>query len=65
METAKLQKAYRTQLIQVGVNSHRAEQASRALTKTDLQLIGEIWPEWAVIFLQTENMTAVSLEHHL
>lgn len=62
---AKLQKAYKTQLIQAGVNSHRAEQASSTLTRSDLQLICEIWPEWAAIFWQTENMASISLDHRL
>jgi len=64
MIATKLQQAYRTQLIQVGVNSHRAEQASSTLTRTDLQLIGEIWPEWAAIFWQTEEMASLSLDRH-
>lgn len=62
METAKLQHAYRTQLIQAGVNSHKAEQVAGTLTRKDLQLIGEIWPAWAAIFFQTEDKAPASLD---
>lgn len=56
METEKLKQAYRDQLIQMGVNFNKATQASEELTRNELQLIGEIWPEWASAYLQVERL---------
>ncbi len=56
METEKLKQSYKMQLLRAGVNSHKAEQAIKNLTKEELQLIREIWSEWAVTL--TENETS-------
>lgn len=47
MKTEVLMQSYKHQLVKAGVDFHRAEQAAKILTWEDLQLIGEIWPEWA------------------
>jgi len=53
METEKLKQSYKNQLVRAGVDSHKAEQAVKNLTREELQLIREIWSEWAVVL--TEN----------
>ncbi len=55
METDTLKQAYRDQLVQVGVNVQKATAASQELSRNDLQMIGEIWPEWASAYLQIER----------
>ncbi len=55
METEKLKQSYKDMLVRAGVDFHRAEQAVKNLTWEELHLIGEIWPEWAAAFAQTEN----------
>jgi hypothetical protein len=62
METEKLKQAYRSQLIQVGVNSHKAAQASRVMTEHELQLISEIWPKWVTALLQAEDVILSSID---
>ena len=57
MKTEKLKQSYKDQLVKVGVDPHRAENAANVLTSEQLQLIGEIWPEWTTVFLQTEVKT--------
>jgi len=52
MKTQKLENSYKDQLVKAGVAPHRAEQAAKNLTKEQLQLISEIWPEWAFAFSQ-------------
>ena len=47
MKTEMLMQSYKHQLVKAWVNFHRAEQATKILTWEDLQLISEIWPEWA------------------
>ncbi len=55
METEKLKQSYKDMLVRAGVDFHRAEQAVKNLTWEELHLIGEIWPEWAAAFAQTQN----------
>jgi hypothetical protein len=43
----KYKQAYKEQLIQAGINQHRAEQVSAQLTPIELQMISEIWSTWA------------------
>lgn len=51
----KLQQAYMDQLLKAGVDFQRAEQAAIGVTREELLLICEIWPEWAIAFSRTEN----------
>lgn len=62
METEKLKQLYKNQLIRAGVDSHKAEQAAQNLTGEELQLICEIWSDWAVALAEKEMlaMTEVS-----
>lgn len=62
MKTEKLEQSYKEQLVRVGVDPHRAEQAARLLTREELQLISEIWPGWAAVFPQAENEILAALE---
>jgi len=50
MKIQKLENSYKDQLVKAGVAPRRAEQAARSLTSEQLQLIIEIWPEWAATF---------------
>ncbi len=54
METEKLKQSYKKQLIRAGVDSYKAEQAVKNLTREELQLIREIWSEWAVTLKENE-----------
>lgn len=54
MKTEKLERSYKDQLVKAGVPPHKAEQAAKTLTNEQLQLIGDIWPEWAVSLSQVE-----------
>lgn len=51
----KLEQLYKDQLVRVGVDLRRAEQAAKALTREELLLVGDIWPEWAIAFSQMEQ----------
>jgi len=55
MTTEKLKQSYKEQLVRVGVDPHKAEQAAKLLTGEELQMISEIWPGWAAVFPQVEN----------
>lgn len=55
MKTKRLKQSYREQLVKAGVNPQKAAQAAKIMTMRELQLIGEIWPEWAAIYSQ-ENL---------
>ncbi|MGK7877109.1 MAG: hypothetical protein AB4426_28595 [Xenococcaceae cyanobacterium] len=55
MKSNKLEWAYREQLVKAGVKPQKAEQAAKTLTEEELQLISEIWSDWAVIFYQIER----------
>jgi hypothetical protein len=50
MESNKLEHSYQEQLVRVGVEPTKAQQAAKNLSTHEFQLIGEIWPEWATIF---------------
>ena len=52
MEAEMLKQSYKQQLVKAGVDFHRAEQAANILTWEELQLISEIWPEWAAAFYE-------------
>lgn len=54
MKTEKLEQSYKNQLVKAGVAPPRAEQAAKILTSEQLQLISEIWPEWAATFSQAK-----------
>jgi hypothetical protein len=41
-----LQRAYQSQLVAAGVALAQASQAAAQLSRTELQLISEIWPAW-------------------
>ena len=49
LKTEKLEQSYKDQLVKVGVDFQRAEQASKVLTSEQLLLVSEIWPEWATV----------------
>jgi ATP-dependent protease HslVU (ClpYQ) peptidase subunit len=55
LKTEKLEQSYKDQLVKAGVDFQRAEQASKVLTREELLLVSEIWPEWAVVFSQVER----------
>ncbi|MBV9388016.1 MAG: hypothetical protein JOZ78_16455 [Chroococcidiopsidaceae cyanobacterium CP_BM_ER_R8_30] len=54
METQKLKQSYKNQLIKAGIDSYKAEQVVKNLTREDLQLIREIWLEWALTLTENE-----------
>lgn len=55
MKTEELEQSYKEQLVRVGVDPHRAEQAAKLLTGEELRLISEIWPGWGAVFPPVEN----------
>ena len=55
MEANKLRQSYKDELIKVGVEPYRAEQAAQTLTRDELQMIGDIWSEWAALFYKIER----------
>ena len=65
MQAEILKQSYKQQLLKAGVDFHRAEQAADILTWEQLQLISEIWPEWAAAFSQTECEGLASRESML
>lgn len=54
MEIEKLKQSYKNQLVKAGVDLCRAEQVVRNVTLEELQLILEIWPEWALVLEKNE-----------
>lgn len=62
MKTEKLEQSYKDQLVKAGVDFHRAEQAAKILSREELKLIGEIWPEWAAVFFLAEGERQPVLE---
>lgn len=62
MKTEKLEQSYQEQLVKAGVDLHRASQAAKSLSRDELQLIGEIWPDWAVSFSQAESERLASAQ---
>ncbi len=62
IDTEKLKQSYKNQLIKAGVDLHKAERVAINLTREELQLIHEIWPEWAAVLARTEAQTQASLE---
>lgn len=62
MKTEQLEQSYKDQLVKAGVDSHRASLAAKSLSRDELQLISEIWPEWAVAFSQAEGEMLASME---
>ena len=58
METEKLKHSYKNELLRAGVDFHKAEQVVNNLTREELQLIREIWPEWDLILTENEIITA-------
>jgi exopolysaccharide biosynthesis polyprenyl glycosylphosphotransferase len=54
MDLLRLKQCYQEQLIKVGVHPQKAEQAAKALSIDELRFIGDIWPDWANIFSETE-----------
>jgi hypothetical protein len=57
MKAKNLEQLYIDQLIKAGVSAAKAEQAARMLTREQLQLISEIWSDWATAFSQIEEET--------
>lgn len=55
MKTGELERSYRDELIKVGIESHRAEQAAKNLSWEQLLLISDIWLEWTPTFSQVED----------
>lgn len=54
MKAEMLKQSYQHQLVKAGVDFYKAEQAARTLTWKELQLISDIWPEWAAVFSQSQ-----------
>jgi exopolysaccharide biosynthesis polyprenyl glycosylphosphotransferase len=47
MNSIELKQSYQEQLIKVGVDPLKAKRAAKTLSVEELQLIGDIWPDWA------------------
>lgn len=62
METQKLKQSYKNLLVRAGVDSQRAEYVVKNMTKEELQLIYDTWPEWAVVLPRSENEMQASIE---
>ncbi len=62
MKTEALEQSYKEQLVRVGVDPQRAEQAAKLLTREELKLISEIWPGWAAVFPHAENELIAAIE---
>lgn len=62
MKAEMLKQSYQHQLVKAGVDFHKAEQAARMLTWKDLQLISDIWLEWAAAFSQARVEKLTSIE---
>lgn len=60
MDTEKLKQSYKKQLLKAGVDPHKAEQAAMNLTREELKLIHQIWPEWAAALPRAENQIQAS-----
>jgi len=58
METEKLKHSYKNELLRAGVDFHKAEQVVKNLTREELQLIRDIWPEWDFILTENEIIAA-------
>lgn len=50
MEIEQLQQVYKNQLLRVGVDPLKVEQAIQILTREELQMISQILPTYAVDF---------------
>jgi hypothetical protein len=59
MEINLLKQSYKNQLVKAGVDSYRAEQAVKNLTKEELQLIREIWSDWAAVLTESEIIAII------
>ncbi len=58
MKSDQLKQAYKEQLLRAGVEPHKAEQAANtvsSMNKQELQLLSDIWSDWAVAYSQTEH----------
>jgi hypothetical protein len=55
MEFNLIKQSYQDQLIKAGVSPQRAEEAASVLNHEELQLISEIWSDWAAVFSQLTN----------
>lgn len=47
MKIDTLKQSYKEQLIKAGVEPQKAVQAAEKITREELNLIGEIWADWA------------------
>lgn len=61
MKTETLKHFYKDRLVKAGVAPQRAEQAAQMLTDEQLQLISDIWPEWAATFTPTKDKISQDL----
>ncbi len=55
METQKLKQSYKNLLLKAGVDFRKAEQVVKNMTREELQLIHDTWPEWVVVLPRSEN----------
>ena len=46
---SELKQIYQAELIKVGVSRHKAEKAAQNITLEQLNLIAEVWLDWAKI----------------
>ncbi len=61
MSVKNLNQLYCEQLLKVGVTPQKAEYAAKILTREELQLIREVWSEWATTVSQVEAESAVGI----
>lgn len=55
MDLPKLKQSYQEQLVKVGVQPLKAEQAAKILSEEELKFISDRWPEWATVLAKTEQ----------
>jgi lipopolysaccharide/colanic/teichoic acid biosynthesis glycosyltransferase len=58
MELFRLKQSYQKELIKVEINSLKIQQISKVLSVEELQIIGDIWPEWEKVVLKIEQEEA-------
>ncbi|MGF1482179.1 MAG: hypothetical protein ACFB4I_22325 [Cyanophyceae cyanobacterium] len=65
MNSERLKQFYQEQLVKVGVEPQKAEQAAGSLTKDELGLIGEVWLGFTSTFsfYQIEREILALAEH--
>ncbi|MEA5511273.1 hypothetical protein VB715_15985 [Crocosphaera sp. UHCC 0190] len=57
MTCDQLQQSYQQQLVKAGVSQQKAEQAARALSLKELEIISEIWEDWGNVVARSDWQT--------